>query len=154
ANEARAYAAGYARTHARDLPVPELVRLVDNDSAEVRQLAADLLQARDPRTEVGLDAWGWLLETTHGHKLASTALRQHCGAKELTPAWFTGRLWSPHRPAAEFAQKLLPQVHPTEQLGPGFFAGLLDAIDDPEAEPARRVADFALTELTRFDVNQ
>ena len=60
--EARAYAAEYARTHARDLPVDELVRLADNDHAAVRKLAADLLQARDPRKEVGLEAWGRLLE--------------------------------------------------------------------------------------------
>src|SRR5205085_8209601 len=47
---AQAYAAGYARTHARDLPVAELVRLVDNSSDAVPKLAPDLLQTRDPRT--------------------------------------------------------------------------------------------------------
>ena len=41
---ARAYAAEYARTHARDLPVDELIRLADNDHAAVRRLAADLLR--------------------------------------------------------------------------------------------------------------
>src|SRR5205085_6659864 len=69
--EARAYAAGYARTHARDLPVPELVRLVDNTSEPVRGLALDLPPGRDPRAEVGLEAWGWLLETRYGHELAA-----------------------------------------------------------------------------------
>jgi hypothetical protein len=152
--EAQAYAANYARTHARDLPVPDLVRLVDNSSEAVRKLAVDLLQGRDPRTEVGLDAWGWLLETRYGHKLAAAALRQHFGARELTPEWFKGCLFSPSRHASEFAQKLLPQVHPAEQLGPGFFAGLLDAISDPDTEPARNVSAFALAELARFDVNR
>src|SRR5262249_11039001 len=57
--DARAYAANYARTHARDLPVPELARLVDNTSEAVRKVALDLLQSRDPRKEVGLEAWGW-----------------------------------------------------------------------------------------------
>ena len=74
--QARAYAADYARTHARDLPVPELVRLVDNTSEAVRKLALDLLQSRDPRTEVGLEAWGWLLETQHGHELAADGAAQ------------------------------------------------------------------------------
>jgi hypothetical protein len=81
-NAARTYAAGYARTHARDLPVPELVRLVDNTSEDVRRLALDLLQGRNPRTEVGLDAWGWLLETEHGRDLAAANLRQHFGPRE------------------------------------------------------------------------
>jgi hypothetical protein len=151
--EARAYAANYARTHARDLPVPELVRLVDNSSEAVRKLAVDLLQSRDPRKEIGLEAWGWLLETQHGHPLAAAALRQHFGARELTPEWFADRLFSPSRQASEFAQKLLPQVHPIDQLGPGFFANLLDAISDPDTEPARNVSRFALAELARFDLN-
>ncbi len=152
--EAQVYAAEYARTHARDLPLPELVRLIDNSSEAVRKLAVDLLQGRDPRTEIGLDAWGWLLETKHGHQFAAAALRKHFGARELTPEWFAGRLFSPSRQTSEFAQKLLPEIHPAAQLGPGFFAELLDAISDPDTESARNVSAFALTELARFDLNQ
>jgi hypothetical protein len=151
--QAQAYAANYARTHARDLPVAELVRLVDSTSDAVRKLAVDLLQSRDPRTEIGLDAWGWLLETKYGHKLAAAALRQHFGPRELTPQWFNDRLLSPSAQAAEFAQKLLPDVHPTQQLGPGFFGGLLDALSDRDAKPVDHVAEFALAELARFEVN-
>jgi hypothetical protein len=151
--EARAYAAGYARTHARDLPVPELVRLVDNDNDAVRKLAIDLLQGRDPRTEIGLDAWGWLLETKNGHKLAAESLQKHFGAKELTPAWFKDRLFSPGLETFEFAKKLLPQIHPRPQLGPDFFTDLIDSLVDPNAGQAGRVAVFALDELTAFDVN-
>jgi hypothetical protein len=151
--EARAYAAGYARTHARDLPVSQLVRLVDNTSEAVRKLALDLLQGRDPRTEIGLDAWGWLLETTHGHKIAAESLQKHFGAKELTPAWFKARLVSPSRPTFEFAKKLLPQIHARQQLGTGFYMDLVDSLLDPEAEPAVRVAGFAMAELAAFDVN-
>jgi hypothetical protein len=152
--EARAYAAGYARTHARDLPVPELVRLVDNGSDAVRKLARDLLQARDPRTEVGLDAWGWLLETQHGHDLAAAALRKHFGARELTPAWFQAQLFSPSERAFDFIQKLLPQIHPPQKLGPGFFAGLIDALDTvPGRQPPWHVAAFATEQLQKFDVN-
>src|SRR5205085_6946559 len=61
---------------------------------------------------------------------------------------------SPSRQASEFAQKLLPQIHPTPQLGPGFFAGLLDAISDPDTEPAQNVSGFALAELARFDLDK
>ena len=150
---ARAYAADYARTHARDLPVSELVRLVDNSSQAVRKLAIDLLQGRDPRTEVGLDAWGWLLETTHGHKLAAEALRKHFGAKELTPEWFKARFFSPSAETFAFVSKLLPQVHPQQQLGPGFFTDLIDSINGPLNAATARVAVFALEQLAGFDLN-
>jgi hypothetical protein len=150
---ARSYAAGYARTHARDLPTPELVRLVDNDSDDVRALVFDLLRGRDPRTEVGLDAWGRLLETEHGHDLATAAIPQHFGPSELTPAWFKARLFSSSARAFEFARALLPRIHPTRQLGPAFFADLIDSISDPSTESAGNVAAFALDELARFDRN-
>jgi hypothetical protein len=150
---ARTYAAGYARTHARDLPTAELVRLVDNASNDVRGLVLDLLRGRDPRTGVGLEAWGWLLETKHGHDLATTALRQHFGARELTPGWFKDRLFSVSQQAFRFAKALLPQVHPTQQLGPAFFADLIDSISDPTTRTSREVAAFALEELARFDRN-
>jgi hypothetical protein len=150
---AQAYAADYARTHARDLPVPQLIRLVDNPSEAVRKLALDLLQGRDARTEIGLDSWGWLLETRYGHTLAATALRKHFGARELTPDWFKARLFSENQQAAEFVQKLLPQVHAPEKLGPTFFAELLDSIQDLSRPSARNVANFALSELARFDRN-
>ncbi len=152
-DKAQAYAAEYARTHARDLPVPQLIRLVDNSSEVVRKLAIDLLQSRDPRTEIGLDNWGWLLETDNGHKLAATAIRKHFGAKELTPEWFKARLFTESDEAADFVQKLLPQIHSPEKLGAGFFTDLFDSISDPDASYASRVAEFALGELKRFDPN-
>jgi BRCA1 C Terminus (BRCT) domain len=150
---AQAYAADYARTHARDLPVADLIRLVDNSSEAVRKLAIDLLQGRDPRTEIGLDAWGWLLETKHGHKLAATALRKNFGAKELTPDWFKARLFSENKEASEFIQKLLPEIHAPDKLGPTFFADLFDSITDFNRPSARNVAGFALAQLARFDLN-
>jgi hypothetical protein len=130
APEARVYAADYARTHARDLPVADLIRLANNNHEAVHKLACDLLHERDARKEVGLDAWGQLLETRHGHALAAAMLRKHYGARELTPEWFKDRLLSPSDKAREFAKAYLPQVHPYQELGPGFFADLIDRIDD------------------------
>src|SRR5690606_22612499 len=89
---ARVYAAAYARTHARDLELARLLRLANSSSVEVRKLAADLLGDRDPRKDIGLDAWGQLLGTQHAHELAASALRKHFSARELTPAWFADRL--------------------------------------------------------------
>ncbi len=150
---ARAYAAEYARTHARDLPVEELIRLADNNHVGVRRLAADLLQARDPREEVGLEAWGLLLESRYGHELAAAVLRKHFGARELTPEWFQARLFAVAPDASKFVQSLLLQLHPAPTLGPGYFAGLIDAGDETEGPSPPLVAKFALDQLARSDPN-
>jgi hypothetical protein len=151
---ARAYAADYARAHARDLPVDELVRLADNDNEAVRALAADLLQARDPRKDVGLEAWGRLLESKHGLELAKSALQKHFGARELTPEWFRDRLFTQSSAAFHFIRKFLTEIHSVESLGPGYFLGLLQAADVREdlVNPAN-VPVFAMDRLARFDVN-
>jgi len=153
APEARAYAADYARTHARDLPIAELVRLASNTLPAVRALVWDLLQARDPRRDVGLDAWGQLLETEYGHGVAASTLTKHFGARELTPAWFADRLLSAHQPTFEFARKHLPLVHQLPELGAGFFTALLDRISDLTRPGADRACRYALGELSRYDLN-
>ena len=47
--DAQRYACAYAKAHARDLPLDQLLRLSENPTAEVRQLALHVLMARDPR---------------------------------------------------------------------------------------------------------
>ncbi|MBM3979018.1 MAG: hypothetical protein FJ304_01800 [Planctomycetes bacterium] len=150
--DARKYAANYARTHARDLPVSELIRLANNDNDEVRKLATDLLGEKDPRTGVGLEAWGQLLETQHGHKFAADTITKSFGPTELTPDWFASRLLSDSDLAFGFAQKLLPKVHPTKDLGPAFFTRLLQKLDPEEAKTGR-VVQYATTELAKFDLD-
>lgn len=152
ADEARAYAAGYARTHARDLPVDELIRLADNDHPAVRRLAADLLGDLDPRAEVGLEAWGRLLNTQHGSKLAADAIRNHFGAKELTVDWFRAHLFTANRDAFGFLKGLLASLHPTEKLGDAFFRDLLGELKRSDTASGL-VAPFALGELAKFDLN-
>jgi hypothetical protein len=152
--DAQAYAAEYARTHARDLPVPELIRLANHAHDAVRKLARDLLLEREPRTEVGLEAWGQLLETRYGHEIATGVLRKSFGARELTPAWFKARLFSAHQPTFDFAKALLPQIHPSAKLGAAYFVDLLDSLDDADTAQARRAATFALAELARFPLDE
>lgn len=148
-DDAREYAAGYARTHARDLPIADLIRLANNDHGAVGQLAVDLIQARDPRKEVGLDAWGALLETEHGRSAAAAALRKHFGAKELTPEWFRSRLLGGSGDAFEDAKDLLLHVHPSKALGPGFF---VDLVEEAAAHPSSyRLIQFAIGELAKLD---
>ena len=151
-DEARAYAANYARTHARDLPVSELVRLANNSNENVRKLARDLLGEKDPRTGVGLDAWGQLLETEHGHKFAAEVITKSFGPKELTPEWFHGRLLSRSAEAFDFASKLLPKVHALKDLGPAYFVRLIQQLD-PEDDKADRVSRYAMGELGKFDLD-
>jgi hypothetical protein len=154
--QAKSYAAEYARTYARDLPVAELVRLANSDHPDVRRLASDLLQARDPRTEVGLEAWGTMLDTPHGHKLAAAVIRKHFGASELTPEWFKARFFTRHQPAFQFVKDLLPQIHPTQKLGPDYFCSLVEATDEvagADPQELSQVANFAAVELSRFPLD-
>ena len=153
---AAAYAAGYARTHARDLPVDRLIRLANSPHDPVRKLAADLLGSRDPRKDIRLEVWGRLLETEHGYALAAAAIRKHFGAKELTPDWFKDQLFTENDEAFEFLTGLLPQIHPFQKLGADFFADLIERVDRKPPDTsyaADQVADFALEQLARFDVN-
>lgn len=142
---ARVYAAQYARTHARDLALDRLILLANNSNAEVRKLVADLLGDRDPRKDIGLDAWGRLLGTQHGHDLAVNALRKHFGARELTPEWFTDRLLDGRRQVFAFAADLLPKVHTYKALGAEYFKVLLD---DPRI--SAQATEYALDAVSRL----
>ncbi len=145
APEARVYAAAYARTHARDLELEELLRLANNDHQAVRVLARDLLHDRDPRKDVGLEAWGRLLGTPHAHEVAAAAIRRHFGSRELSHEWFRERLVAPQRDVFRFAEDLLGKVYPKKTLGTDFFCRLLE-----DRRLTRRAADFAFDGLERF----
>ncbi len=146
-DDARVYAAQYARTHARDLPVADLIRLANNRQEKVRKLAADLLQARDPRKEVGLDAWGELLNTPQGTSLAASALRKHFGASELTPQWFADRLLSANEPSVQFAIDNLLNVHPAKSLGAEYFCNVLSQIGHHKQDWARQETESMTLEF-------
>ncbi len=75
ANSAQHYAVDYVKAHARDLPLEDLLRLAANQSAEVRELVQQLLGERDPRQDIGLEAWGRLLEINPQYTFAAAALR-------------------------------------------------------------------------------
>jgi hypothetical protein len=130
---AAAWAARYARTHARDLPLQPLpgapvalLPLANSPYEPVRLLARDLLQDRDPRAGVGLGAWGELLGTSYGHALAAHALQEHFSARELTLDWFHERLLSTNGAVVTFARELLPKVHPERSIPTTFWASILD----------------------------
>lgn len=151
--DARAYAAAYARTHARDLPLEQLIRLVDNDNEAVRQLAIDLIQDRDPREEVGLDAWGRLLETKYGYDLATSVLRKHFGTRELHLDWFKERLLSKNNKVFKFASELFPKVHTPENLEAQFF---IDLVEDERVIKGSKstIVNFAFTNLENYPIEK
>ena len=152
-NEARDYAAAYARTHARDLPLEQLIRLIDNNVDSVRQLAIDLIQDRDPREEVGLEAWGQLLETKYGHDLAASVLRKYFGTRELHLEWFKERLLSKNDKVFNFASELFPKVHSFDSLSPSFFINLID--DDRVVKSSNwNIVNFSLRVLENYDIDK
>lgn len=152
-SSARKYAANYARTHARDLPVDELILLANSFEAEVRKLAVDLLQSRDPRKEVGLDAWGGLLATDKGYEIAEAALRKHFGASELTPQWLASLLRSESYQAIEFAQERLLKLHSRQELGVGYFIDLIQNLDT-DVYYHHMVTNFACEQLEKLGIDQ
>ncbi|GAB5407104.1 MAG: hypothetical protein Aurels2KO_53350 [Aureliella sp.] len=129
------YVAEYARTHARDLPLDTLILLVDSSSKAVSKLALDLLKERDARKDVGLDAWGELLDTKGGNELAQTVLLKSFSARELTPEWFAQRILRGSGSGFKFATSRLARLHPLKSLGPAFFTDLAFRIDTAIGSP-------------------
>lgn len=120
------WAARYARTHARDLPLPTLTRLANGPHDTVRALSRDLLRDRDARTEVGLAVWGELLGTPHAHDLAVEAIREHFGPAELTLDWFRQRMVSDAPLVVTFAFEHIGRTHPPARVPMTFWASVLD----------------------------
>lgn len=141
-SQAQAYATKYARTHARDLPVEQLLVLVNSDSSEVRKLAESLLRTHDPRKDVGLDAWGALLGSSYAHNLAVEMLNKHFGSSELTQEWFRQRLFSDVYQVRHYAMEQVTRVHNQKSLGASFFTSLFD-----EDEIQYDVSNWAMSQL-------
>ncbi|HHL19036.1 MAG TPA: hypothetical protein ENJ33_04810 [Thiothrix sp.] len=143
---ASAYACQYVSTYARDIELDLLLRLMNNNAQAVRKLAKQLLSERDPRKEVGLDAWGQLLEYKHSNAFASSQLRRHFGRKELSAAWFQQRLLSATHYSVSFSKTNLLELHPLKTLGVTYFQTVLAELDI-EKDYASQVAIFCLKQL-------
>ena len=124
-NKAAKFGVEYARTHARDLPVDHLIRLVGSYNDSVSKLAIDLLKSLDARKDVGVEAWGRLLENDNGSSVAADMLRKHFTGKELTADWFAERLLHGQYYATQFASKNLTRLHSPKDLGAKFFTDLM-----------------------------
>ncbi len=155
------WAARYCRAHARELGLERLVRLANSPHEAVRTLVRDLLRDRDPRTGVGLAAWGELLGTRYGHDLAVEAIREHFGPAELTLDWFRERMVSEVDQVVGFAFAQLRRTHPPERVPMTFWA---EVVDDERVGHAtvrgieqalreRPVAEIGVQRLRRALVN-
>ncbi len=147
------YGADYVRAHARDLPLEQLIALADNHRTQAHQLAIELLQARDPRKDIGLEVWGQLLDTRYANELASNTLRTAFGKKELTPQWFMARLLSPTKAGLGFCERHMLSLHPGTSLGTDFFCEVVLKLDT-NISYAQDVIDFSCEQLITYDLNQ
>lgn len=146
-HNAQKFAAEYARTHARDMDLDQLVSLANSGSAVVRELTKHLILERDPRKDIGLAVWGRLLELDHALGWAQTSLRKHFGAKELTPEWFRDRLLATNAYGAfQFLSKDLLRLHPAKKLGIPYFHELIE-----KAEPFAQGQDLVSFSLEQLE---
>jgi len=149
AQEAQQYACEYAKAHARDLPLDRLLRLAENSFLAVRQLAIQLINEREPRQDIGLTAWGILLDSNYHHNLAADVLHKHFGRSELDASWFRERLLAGTKHSIEFCQKYLLELHSLNSLGISYFQDILTQLGIESRWQA--VANFALSCLKSID---
>lgn len=146
------YALQYAKTHARDLAVHELLRLALKPNQELVKLIHQLISERDARRELGLEAWGKLLALPAYSEFAAEALRKHFGRKELTPEWFQQLILNSEA-GLTFAKQYLLELHPAKTLGTAYFQDLLAGVDSDNYTHFE-VVQFALQQLESLDLKE
>ena len=151
--EALTYAIQYAKAYARDLPVSELLRLALISHNDLKALVQQLINERDPRKDIGLEAWGQLLNSTAYYEFAAAALRKHFGRTELSADWFKARLLSVGDAGFKFAKQYLLELHPLKTLDLAYFQDILTQLDTTD-RAKRQVAQFILPLMEQFDLNE
>ncbi len=125
---ARNYGYQYAKTYARDIPLPQLIRYAKSSSGLAQELTRQLVLERDARKDIGLPAWGELLDATRAKDWVVEALRKHFGASELTPEWFQQRFYlsGGQRETASFLEAHLLKLYTAKKLGHDYFVALIE----------------------------
>lgn len=127
--EAFKYAIAYAQNYAQDLALAQLLLLAESQHEAVRDFAITQILARNPRTEIGVDAWGTLLDSEYHRQVAREQLLQHFNAKDLSPEWFFARLTSDSFPSRDFACTHIKQFYDIKGLGIQYFIDALDYLE-------------------------
>ena len=150
--KAQNYAINYVKAHARDLSLDELLHLASYQSKPLIKLVQQLLSERDPRKQVGLEAWGKLLDFPAYASFSSKVLIKHFGRKELTANWFQQRLLRGGT-GFQFAREYLLELHPLKSLGVAYFQALLENINFDDYQ-MYAVKEFVIDNLSQLDLTQ
>lgn len=137
------FVATYARTHAKDLPLNQVIELINHENKEVRDLAISFIMERDPRKDIGLDSWAKLLGTKYGNLLAEEAIIKNFSSKELTKEWFYKNLLESN--SRNFSQKNLLKIHKIKDLGINYF---IDIFNDKKF--SFEIVNFVLENIKKF----
>ncbi|MCK5725783.1 MAG: BRCT domain-containing protein [Thiotrichaceae bacterium] len=146
---AQEYATAYVKSHARDLPLSIIRRLIPNK--KLVALIQLLLAERHPRNDVGLELWNILLSHQHHNKFASNAILEHFGRKELTPEWFEQHLLHSTHDSLQFVKKYLLTFHSSKDLGINYFLSIAEQLNTSKN---RDVIAFLTTQLEKFDLSK
>ena len=98
------FAVNYAAVYAKNLEIDALIPLLNHPQTRVHQFALSLLQSRDPKKDIDFEAWGKILETQQGRKLAFNVLIEY-PKSHFTSAWLLERLQSGQGASYDFAKK-------------------------------------------------
>lgn len=145
--KALSFVATYARTHAKDLPLNQVVELINHENKDIRDLAISFIMDRDPRKDVGLESWAKLLGTTYGNNLAEEAIIKNFSEKELTKEWFSKNILDDK--ATQFAQKNLLKIHKLKDLGVKYFIDIFY-----EKKFSAFCVRFVMENIRKFDIEE
>lgn len=147
-SQASSYAFEYAKSYAPDLPLSTLLLLIGSSDTTTREFAMSQILSRDPRTEIGIEAWGQLLNSPFA-KTASEQIITHFSRRELTPDWFFTLLTSQTKAPADFAIAQLPTLYRADELGVDYFLNVIEQLDThyPAYQVNKAVMQFCLNSL-------
>ena len=113
---ARRYAIDYARTYATDLPVAELVKLVQEGMQDAQTFAVALLEQRSP-AELGLPTLLKLLGASASAALAKAKLRQGFRPQDITAEQFVEVALAPAGPPSASVERQTQYIMERIQKG-------------------------------------
>ena len=152
-DKARAYAIGYARAHAQDLPVERLLLLADEANMDDRfggtyeetaRFAAEMLIRKAPR-ELGLGVLGKLLAIEATREWAAQAIQKSFERAEVPEAWLVDMLYGDDA-QHDFAVEWIDKKHPKGSIGAAFWTR---ALDDPRLVDRYSPPDGAIEGLRK-----
>ena len=143
----REYAITYARDYASDMPVDELLKLLNSNKQDLIKFAQQLLAKRDAREDLGLDMLQKLLLLPNAFKTAQKKLKEGFRPSELSLDWFRPLLFSGNYQALSFAMKYLEKDYPTKKIP---FDWYLSIVEDPSIQhTSYEVKEYAMKHIAK-----